>query len=220
MADEKLKRKLGTQSKRTNGIPRLYFEHAFALDTALPDSGGQNEALWDELLNLIPSMERQWKSGGEPLLEETVKLLGKKFGREELSIALSLNDLPSMSYPLVVNVRSLLPSAVRPKSWPHFFTTVHHELLHRYLNENFSTDVFSRSPLLQKYINRGERQAVTSHLHLFAVQIEVYSQLGRKAELEDVDPENKEYTDANYKRAWDIVTRLESKEAFLSELMN
>ena len=204
-------------------IPRLIFEHAFALDTAVAShaaKGVDQVRQWDQLMQWIPTAERRWSDEGEPLLTETIRLLKRAFGRRELSVALTMSDLPSMSYPLVVNVSPMLPPAPAPPlPWAYFFTTLHHELLHRYLNENFSDDVLRRSPLLRKYIEQGEKRMVTGHLHLLAVQLDVYSRLGRTAELEEINRSNATSKETSYRRAWEIVSRVEPEGAFVAELL-
>ena len=195
-------------------FPRLVFEPAFALDTAVADPAPNEE--WDKLLQWIPIAQQRWIEEGEPLLRETVRLLKQPFGRLELSVALSLSHLPSMSYPLVVNVKALLGTST---PWPEFFSVVHHELLHRYLNENFSPRLKS-SPLLRKYLDQGEDRMVRAHLHLFAVQREVYSRLERRAELDQLERSNQGDEKACYRRAWEIVSRLEAKQAFMADLVD
>ena len=202
-------------------IPKVVFEPGFSLDLAYPVNEKATtpfEEKWDELTDWIPEIQEEWESKEKRVLEITVNLLSKGFRRRELSAALILSPLPSMSYPLVINVSTFLKSSKDQKPRFYFFSTVYHELLHRYLNEGFSVDVLSSSPLLRKYIDRREPRAVISHLHLFAVQKWVYLNIGKEEELRKIVQWNSEADDLAYARAWTIVNELDGLEAYIKEL--
>ncbi len=202
-------------------VPRILFEAGFSLDLSFPfeeKTAPDFSEKWDELSMWIPQVEKAWEEEGGRLLELTIELLRKGFGRRELSVALILCPLPSMSYPLVVNVSSFLYSSTNPKPQFYFFSTLYHELLHRYLNENFSAEVLSSSPLLRKYIDGREPRAVISHLHLFAVQKAVYLKLGKEEELKEIIEWNSQADDPAYRRAWEIVNELDGFDAYTKEL--
>ncbi len=200
-------------------IPSLFLEPGFSLDLAFPFSENVHpdfDSKWVELTHWIPEIQEAWDTKKQ-CLETTVDLLGKGFERRELSAALITCPLPSMSYPLVINVSGFLKSSKNRKPEFYFFSTLYHELLHRYLNEQFS-GVLSQSPLLRKYIDQRELRAVISHLHLFAVQKAVYLKLQMEGELRQIIQWNSESDDPAYTRAWDIVNRLDGFEAYLAEL--
>jgi hypothetical protein len=204
-------------------IPTIFFEPGFSLDLAYPFGVGGKaspdfEERWDELAKWIPEIQQAWETKEKRVLEVTIDLLGKDFGRRELSVALILCPLPSMSYPLTVNASNFLKSSENQKPRFYFFSTLHHELLHCYLNENFSNEVLSSSPLLRKYIDRREPRAVISHLHLFAVQKAVCLKLEKEDELKRIIQWNSEADDPAYRRAWEIVNELDGFDAYITEL--
>lgn len=176
-----------------SNIPRLKLEYSYALDMYCP-LRVEPETLKPSQLALIPKIpiyrnellskvgwfQNQWNIQGNPLLQATVKLIGKPFPMSELQAAIFLCPrLPFMGTPLSLNVISYLESSSKDieglgKPLPIFFfvSTTIHEVLHKYINNILDKN---GSPILARM---KETDLYKSHLHLFAVQKLVFESLG------------------------------------------
>jgi len=91
-----------------------------------------------------------------------------------------------------------------------------HELIHNVLNSGEWLPLATTlpTPLLRKY--QAEGSAVLFHLHVFALQQEVYAGLGRK-DLFDYNREHYINAGGPYRRSMEIV-ELEGARGFVNEL--
>ena len=128
-----------------------------------------------------------------------------------------------MGLPLIVSLRPFLersakadPNIQKPLSKEAFVSMVHHELLHS-LVDNIETQEFSASSkMLEKYSN--EPFNVLVHLHLMAIQQEVYSKMTSTKLLEQTEVLYN-FIGGDYKRAWEIV-KSEGSKPFIDELQH
>ena len=181
-----------------------------------------NTAWTSEVTERLPEFQAEWNREGPTLLKEMYHIVGKPYSRQEMTVAFTVCQTTSLSSPFLVFVRCSLRSCPNccpgPSPEPMIGLTnrVFHELIHNILNSGEWLPLATTlpTPLLQKY--RAEGSAVIFHLHVAALQQEVYAGLGRK-DLFDLNREHYISTGGAYKRAMEIV-ELESSAAFVAEL--
>ncbi len=119
-----------------------------------------------------------------------------------------------MTYPLMINAFPFIHSSVvtSPRPLEYFNNLVFHELLHKFLLNNYSPLNDFSSPILIKYSN--EPPMILAHVHLFALQFYVYQKLNREEEFFAVI---KWLNFPVFNRAWEIV-QTEGVSKVLSEL--
>lgn len=160
----------------------------------------------------VKLLQAEWDGQAPQLLGTTVKEIGRPFAHLEEVATLTLCPIPSMSRPLIVNMRSFIDGL--KGNWPpsHFPAVVFHELLH-----NYTSDIIGRqSPLLKKY--EAEPISVRGHLHVAAVMKLVYLKLGRTTELSDVIAVESALPSPVYARTWEIINKIEGHMPFVNEL--
>jgi hypothetical protein len=160
---------------------------------------------------MVPELERQWNRNEDALLGAAVQAAGSAFRARELHAVVSLCRTPSMSKPLVINVRRWLAPGAPPLDWAVVVGVVFHESLHWYVHAL----VPDSSRLLAKYAD--EELLVRRHLHLLALLRHVYTRLGRTGELARIMEADRRLPRPAYKRAWEIVNA-EGDAPFVSEL--
>ena len=173
------------------------------------------EDAWkDELQTKLDSFQKLWDKEAPLLLGTTVAEIGKPFQHKEMIATLTLCPIPSMSIPLLLQVRRFLdgPTQNNPLAPFLFPALVFHELLHTYVG--YYTQI--KSALLRKY--EKEQLHVLTHLHLMAVMQGVYLRLGRKQDLAQIIAKDSASVDKAYARAWQIVSEIEGYETFIKEL--
>jgi hypothetical protein len=173
------------------------------------------EDAWiEELRTKLGSFQDIWDREAPALLGTTVAEMGKPFQHKEMIATLTLCPIPSMSVPLLLQVRRFLdgPTQGNPQASCLFPALVFHELLHTYLGYYAQL----KSDLVQKY--GQEPLFVLTHLHLMAVMKHVYLKLGREGELEQIVARDSAIDDKSYARAWQIVNEIEGHAAFVREI--
>ena len=167
----------------------------------------------EEVTKRLPEFQSHWDQVAKDLLGTTEKAIGKKFSEHEISLALSACYFPSMSNPLLINIRYSLSSVTSHPLEPSVTMSIFfHEILHRYLNNKIP----ATSHLLEKY--KTENETVSSHLHLFALQKAVYLRLKQATILQKVIAKDQSLPNSSYKRTWQIVNELENYQDFIREL--
>jgi len=202
--------------------PDVPFEYSQIFNSTCAEITKQpiDAAAVTELENRLDSFREQWRKEAPQLLGTTVKLTKARFQFRETKAALSLCfGFPSISLPLIINMRFYLKSLRGDKAAPmtRFSATVFHEVLHRYVNDRIETLPGKTTPLLTKY--RDEPQVVQNHLHVGAIMKAVYAKLGREKDLEEdsaVEQTLRRSAPA-IKRAQEIVDK-EGAENFISEI--
>lgn len=198
-----------------DGYPEVTFDYGFVpFDRACSEATGfEIQPAWiEELEARIDDFRQLWAERGPALLALTVQETGKPFRQREMQATMSLCRFPSMSHPLLLNMRRYMASATdgNPRAMHMFVALVFHELLHTYVYENIEA-----SALLEKY--EAEPFSVKSHMHLMALLKNAYLKLGYDDELEDILARDRKIGSV-YARAWEIVNELEDYRAFVDEL--
>ncbi len=172
-----------------------------------------NEAWRDELNARLPGMQRKWNIEGAKLLEATTQIIGNPFVASDYISTLSLCSFPSMSSPLLINMRYSLESFTK-NALPSdvSISIIYHELLHTYL----ANIILKDSLLLKKHSH--ESQTVKDHLHLFALMKTVYLSLGMKQQLHAIINKDASLPNKDYKRTWEIINSEGGYQHFIKEL--
>jgi hypothetical protein len=196
------------------GYPRLDFEYSDVWTSVCAELTKEEipRPLERAAQALVPEMAREWEANAPALLGTTVELVGARFQATELHAVLSVCRTPSMSHPLVINVRRYVSRLDRPPDKALIVGAVFHEVLHWYVNPLVPRD----SRLIEKY--RGQPELVLRHLHLLALQKQVYLKLGRGEELARIVEADGALPNPAYRRAWQIVNEVEGSAPFVAEL--
>ena len=197
--------------------PKLFFEYSWLYDkhcSVTPER--KIDPDWvNEVKAKQPEFEKIWNRAEPTLFGKVYELFGTGFQRKEMTATLSVCPIPSYSNPLVLNVTRYLKSfmgANPVRSENSFADLVFHELLHTWLVENLNVP----TPLLMKY--KQEEPGVRAHLHLIAMQIYVYTELKRPDLIAMIEAQYNQLPVDSYTRAWEIVSKIEGHEAFISEI--
>lgn len=208
------------------GFPRVYFEYGI-FDRLCHSVATYpiSDEMRLELEQALPAIQAEWDQEEPALLGGAVALFGKRFARQELVATMTLcAGVPPMSSPLMINMRPYLniPTGYAPRPRFYLVGTIFHELLHRYLVDNFQDALFlgGGSPLIQKY--RGncgldDCGTVLAHMHLMAIVRTVYLKLDRADQLRHIVELDSGIANPGYKRSWEIVNE-EGAEAFVREI--
>ncbi len=201
--------------------PKLFFKYSWLYDEnvcpkgqPLPDDEIQPEWV-QEVKSKQNHFAQVWELESPAFFKVLFDRFQKGFSRKEMTATLTVcPKSSSYSNPLVIRTLNFLESfrgVGQAWSDPAFASLVFHELLHTWLVENFSFD----TPLLTKYKN--EPQAVLNHVHLMAIQIWVYKELGRKDLSDWIKWFYPRVRSGGEPRAWEIVNT-EGYEKFIEEL--
>lgn len=154
-----------------------------------------------ELIARQAEFENLWLTTGPKMIAATESITNKPFPAGDVSVRLTLCDLPSQSIIGVsINMRYALRSFTpNPVPMQYKVDTLFHELLHNYL------DIYPArgSKLLEQYASEPAR--VRNHLHLLALEKAVLLKLGELQKLKDVIVFDGQLPNASYKRAWEII---------------
>lgn len=196
-------------------LPHVSMDYSPVFDGACTElSGEQVDPEWVRELNgRLDEFRDHWRREAPALLRTTVEVVGRPFPFRETEAALVLCGVPSMSLPLIMNMRHYL-AAVHgdDASPPSLFTaTLYHELLHRYVHELLSP---GPTPLTLKYVD--DPLVIRAHLHLYAIMAEVYRTLGRDDDFRAVLAADARLSPVA-ERVWEIVQR-EGADAFVREV--
>jgi len=175
------------------------------------DPRGHRQAI-EQAAELRPQFQTLWDTLGGRYVSAAFAAVGRSFPYREMQAVLTVCPVPTMSNPLLINVRDYLPSNVALSSPSgDFAERLFHELMHHY-----TSPVLPTSFLRQKY--SAESPVVLSHLHVMALELTVLGNARDSVELHYL--ENLYRTDpapGDYRRAWQIV-RDEGPSAFVAEL--
>lgn len=194
--------------KTPTDFPIVTFAYADLYDSFCSDLTKTkiDPAAVKELQNRLGEFHEAWRKEAPMLLGTVVKLTGAPFDFGETRAALSLCNPGSLSFPLIFDVRKFLRSLHGEKVMPldQFAATVFHETMHRYVNERKAKLPGGTTPLLEKY--KTEPAPVRNHIHLFAIFDEVYRQLGRQKDLDELIAYEKTLNSATvFNRAREII---------------
>jgi hypothetical protein len=147
---------------------------------------------------------------GPKYVKTALEEVGGLYPYKEVQATLTVCHFSSMSSPLIVNVNNFLSTADDPLPLFAFTEILFHELMHTY-----TRPAYEKSPLIKKYAT--EPPLVLVHLHVMALEKFVLQKLGRTHVLKW---KHSSYGEGGpgYKRAWEIVDKIEGHEAFINEL--
>lgn len=160
-----------------------------------------------ELMKRQSEFKQLWAAVGPKMIATAEAITSKEFPADEVTVRLTLCNLPSQSFiGVILNMRYALRSFTpQPVPMRYKVDTLFHELLHKYLDTYPVRD----SKLLEQYTSEPAR--VRNHLHLLALQKAVLLKRGESQELKDVIIIDGQLPNASYKRAWEIVNATESE---------
>jgi len=203
------------RAAETPQIPKLFFEYSWLYDGVCSGETPVDSSWADEARDRTPEFQALWDRESPAVFQPIFDRFGYGLSRAELTATLSVcSKAPSMSHPLIINVSRFLKSYMGtrpPLGEDRFVDVVFHELLHSFVMEHLPR----ATPLLERY--SGESKRARNHLHLMALQIYSYTQLGRTNALDWLEFSYSKLIGGDYARAWDIVRRIEGEEAFLAE---
>lgn len=195
--------------------PVVWFEYGNVFDQVCAKKTHYKiQSAWvNELRHRLPAIRHAWQTEGTRLLKTTEHITHLSFRKPSYRVVMSLCDFPSMSEPLLVNMRYSLKSFVKTPLLPAVTTSIfYHELLHVYLK--------GRTPpyrgILKQYAHAS--WTVREHLFLFAIQKAVYIRLGQQKILSEVIKKDKSLPNKQYARAWHIVNTV-GYQKFISALL-
>jgi len=194
--------------------PIVNYRYSSVFDRWCTSTNGTeiSESKRQQLLGKVDNIQAEWDRLGPTLLSTTEELIGKPFQRREVTATLFLcGRTPSMSMPLLINGNWFVDGEAQlPESMASHI--VFHELLHIYLVDHLPNELALR----KKYEEMGESVLVLNHIHLMAIQKQVYIELGLEKELAMVIANDSKLARGEYKRSWEIVDEV-GYEAFVAE---
>ncbi len=199
-------------------IPNLEFKTMNWFDNYFcpPKSKAKIDPIWkNEGEKRIPELESAWNEGGKYLIRVTQNLIGKVFGFEKKSVNLFYcPQWPAWNFPLMIPLSPYLKTASGDLQLPDedFVDQVFHQLLHPYILKLLPWNQLP--PMTERYIN--EPFTTLFHIHLYAIQKQVYTELNQPEMWQRVLKKNLEYG-AGYKRAIQIVEE-DGTQPFIQEL--
>lgn len=203
--------------------PRVLIDYTPVFDRVCSQAEGSQTppGASEEIVARLEEFRRLWAQGGPRLLETAQVITGRPYGfRETVAAVHVCPGFASMSLPLLINVRLFLRATNgrfvdRPEM---FVDTLFHETLHTYIRGILGAGdkAALRSALLRKYAQ--ESLVTRNHLHLIALQSEVYRRLGRP-EMADAARAADAPIGPDYVRAWAIVDT-EGAQPFIGELQS
>ncbi|MBY0471867.1 hypothetical protein K2X30_11930 [bacterium] len=230
---------VSTVSLASPDVPTLKLEYSYALDwycplQVVPETLTPAQAALipkipiyrdQELLAKISWFQSEWDKQGTPLLAAAAHAIGKPYPMKEISGALFLCPrLPFMGTPLSFNVISYLNLSAkdipalggRPMPVFFFVSTAFHEVLHKYIYS-----ILEKSPsTVLKTLHTNLDSLYGAHLHLFALQKKVFTDLRLERLLPAVGKLEASHG-SEYLRAWKTVHQDEGTyQSLLSELRN
>jgi hypothetical protein len=195
---------------------RLQYAEPWPFDSACPGflktsmDRARHEEEIAEVARKLSEFQSVWDKNGVRYVEAALQEVGLPYQDRDVQATLTVCPVPSMSQPLLINVRPFLSSTNTPMPSWWFEFTVFHEMMHTYVKPVMTTSV-----LLKKYAN--EPRPVRVHLHTAALERAVLGRLNEPEKLKTLSEFYQTKAPPPYKRAWEIVNQ-ESGEAFLREL--
>jgi len=202
-------------------VPAVKIEYSALLDDSCSQS--TNRPLDADLVAHVAAMlqvyRAQWAARGPELLRTESEVAGQPFAYHEAFPAIITCDLPSISFPLILNARLFRAGRAagsEPGEMAVFVNVLWHEMSHRFVHDIRDRFPGRMTPLLSKYST--EPPVVINHLHLYAIEQLVYRRLGMQQDLEFMRTIQRQPRHAAvFERAQEIVAK-EGAEAFVQEL--
>src|SRR5262245_2712241 len=124
--------------------------------------------------------QRLWDTEGPAYVDVAIAEVGLDFPYREVQATLTVCLPASTSVPLVVDVKSFLPTASKPTPSWEFAEVLFHELMHTYVSR-----VYGSSALMKKYQN--EPPTTRFHLHVMAIERMTLLKMNRPDQLAAID---------------------------------
>jgi hypothetical protein len=159
---------------------------------------------------LKPRLHAEWTQHGTRYLATALQEIGAPYPYREVQATLTVCAVPTMSTPLIINVRRYLPGAAHPAPDADFSEALFHELMHHYV-----AALTTNSALKKKFAS--EPLLVLNHLHVIALEKIVLSKLHETNELKLVEQKYLTSLKPEYKRAWELASEIGS-DALIQEL--
>lgn len=177
----------------------------------------------DDLLarseTLLPKLVAAWKQTAPLLFEEVFSVFKRGFRDRKRTAIINLSHYYSYGshWFLILSLRSY----VEAEKWNRsisleysFVSTVFHELLHIWLDDNFDEN---KSCMLAKYHN--ENIHVLSHIHLMAIEKMVYLKINRPDIAAYIANSYCNFCSPEYRRSWEIVNDVEGYETIIQDVL-
>lgn len=197
----------------------VYFETGYLLDSSYERASVNQKTI----ARLLPQFQKSWDDYGSLFIGATLKEIGKDFHRSELLAYLIMHpEVFSCSHPFLININQFLDFDPSSNSQSmQFSELVYHELLHIYLDDNYSHLLNPASPRATDLIKRfsNEDDVVTAHLHLYAIQKSAFKKSEWTHVWEGIIANAKSLHSPGYKRAIEIVNSV-GYDVFVEELKN
>jgi hypothetical protein len=171
----------------------------------------------DEALRAQPIIIQTWQATGPKWILEAEKIFQWKYPLPMSEVTFFLcKDLPSTSSPTLIRLFEFLagPTNNEPYGLEFLIDELFHEFLHKYLNARLASATHWPSPLYAKYQN--ESKDTLDHLHLYALQMQIYKKFGNTAHLKAAKL-TAQGNGPKYIRALEIV-ETEGEGAFIQDL--
>lgn len=139
-----------------------------------------------EIETNIQRFQEQWDTEGQPLLEAALTAIGIESPFKEIRASLISCGLPSMSAPLLINVRHFIAATDGSFSTDGegINNLILHELLHRAVVAALERHPQGETPMWSKY--EAAPPIVRNHIHVYALEKLVYESAGKGSELRKI----------------------------------
>ncbi len=202
-------------------FPKISMVYGYDFDDWCPTSLKLGVVHLKEVAQLkadLANFEKAWDEVGPELLKTSAEVVGTNYQFHEARATLVLCYFPSLSDPLMVNMRAFVAETAGDSvsSKVAFSGTLFEVVLERYIDDILKARHLDATPLLYKY--RNEPSSVRDNLLADAVAKLVYERLGRLKDLKEVEElESHLVSAARLNRAREIEDK-EGAENFVREL--
>jgi hypothetical protein len=180
-----------------------HFQHHPYSNRYMDGVGSASEVILKSIKETVPDLIANWEEDGTEMVKTLVELVKRPFPNHEYEVGLmTCPAMTSMSAPLLVNIRSVVPYFTNNQPYPPFaFTTyAFHELLHRFIS-HMDLD----GPIFGAF--KSEYPIVRNHIPVFFLQKLVLEKLDWTIRLEKLEIRDRQMGQG-YSRAWDLVKQI------------
>ena len=200
-------------------IPKLHFVHSETLDyISCPKDDVKSE--WKtEIQEKTQTIQMRWRNTFQWLVADAMGIINKSYPVLDIQINIfACSRIKEADVLFQRNLRPHLSENSAPRSLDLFMDGVFREFYRSYIGHIAGVNLTQAlsTPLITKYRELGENEAVLSELHLLAVQKYIYIWKGNQQLLDQVVQEAKN-TNSNRARAWQILEN-EDFRVFVNEL--
>ena len=170
------------------GSPTVILEYGALLDQVC--SKGRppevTERAAREIRQGTQRFQDRWSTDGQPLLDAALNEIGIEAPFKEIRASLISCGLPSMSAPLLINVRHFISATDGSFSTDGngINNLILHELLHRVVVAALERHPQGETPMWSKY--KAHPPIVRNHIHVYALEKIAYESAGKSRELRKI----------------------------------